>query len=84
MATDTTTTTTTLNPGDKYLHFKGTLYEIVCVAKHHEDGEDDIVIYKGITSGVIYGRPLAMFTSLVDKVKYPACTQELRFQKVYN
>ena len=73
-----------INPGDKYMHFKGNAYEIVCIAKNHEAGEDDIVVYKAIITGIIYARPLAMFCDPVDKVKYPNIIQDMRFERIYN
>lgn len=70
-----------INPGDNYLHFKGTLYEVICVAKHTEEN-GDMVVYKSVNTGMIYARPLIMFISPVDKKKYPECKQEMRFEKI--
>lgn len=66
--------------GDKYKHFKGKIVEIVCIAKDSET-LDDIVVYKE-EDGTIWVRPYKMFTSLVDKQKYPDVNQEYRFEKV--
>jgi len=44
-------------PGIIYQHYKGGLYEPMCVAKHTTTGEK-MVIYKSHTEGTIYARPL--------------------------
>lgn len=67
-------------PGVKFKHFKGNIYEIVCLAKHTES-EEDLVVYKSEVQ--TYARPLEMFLSGVDKEKYPDETQRYRFE-VYN
>jgi hypothetical protein len=74
----------TIVPGDKYMHFKGNKYVIVCIAQNQEGQEDDIVVYQAINTGTIYGKSLAVFCSPVDKVLYPACLQTLQFEKIYN
>jgi hypothetical protein len=73
---------TDIKPKDKYIHFKGNEYEIICVAKNTETDED-MVVYKALYGeGQIYARPLSMFISPVDKEKYPDVKQEMRFEKV--
>ena len=34
-------------PGQKYRHFKGNEYEVVCIARHTES-EEDLVIYRSL------------------------------------
>lgn len=59
------------------------LYEIVGYVKHTETNED-LVIYKALyqTSDIeakFWARPIGMFMSKVDKIKYPDIEQPYRF-----
>ena len=68
--------------GKMFRHFKGDLYLLIDIAEHTETREK-MVIYKALygTCG-IYARPINMFLSEVDKVKYPNATQKYRFEEV--
>lgn len=50
----------------------------------HNNCDETLVIYMGLCGdkrGVIYARPIEMFTSLVDKDKYPDAKQKYRFEE---
>ena len=63
-----------------YKHFKGDYYVVEDVAIHSETKEK-YVVYRGLYGErELYIRPLDMFLSKVDNVKYPKATQEYRFE----
>lgn len=65
-----------------YRHFKGTVYEVIGVATHSET-QEQLVIYRPVSDrNKLWARPLEMFTSKVDKNKYPNVKQEYRFEPI--
>lgn len=67
--------------GQTYRHFKGHLVKVIEIARHSETDEV-LVIYKHMDTSEIWARPISMFTSLVDKEKYPDVEQKHRFELI--
>lgn len=65
----------------RYRHFKGGIYNAVCVAKHTETDEL-LVVYVRESDGACFCRPLEQFMSKVDTDKYPNADQEYRFMPI--
>jgi hypothetical protein len=49
----------------KYQHFKGSIYEVIGIAKHSETLEE-LVIYKNIKTGELWVRPKSMFLEKIN------------------
>ena len=63
-----------------YKHFKGDYYIVEDIALDSET-KREMVVYRALyENSQLYVRDLEMFTSLVDKEKYPDVKQKYRFQ----
>jgi hypothetical protein len=52
-------------PGEKWQHYKGGQYEIVCMCNHSETNEI-LVIYKSLSFGGFHARPFSEWYEEVD------------------
>lgn len=69
-------------PGEKYQHYKGGKYEVICLANHTETKES-LVIYKSLSFGTIYARPLNEWFEVAENKKFGAGEISInRFQKI--
>lgn len=62
-----------------YKHFKGSYFRVIGVSTHTETREP-LVVCERLGLMDLWSIPLDMFTSKVDKEKYPDATQEYRFK----
>jgi hypothetical protein len=46
-------------PGDIWSHYKGGIYEVVCLSMHTET-EETLITYKSVPFGTHYTRPFSM------------------------
>lgn len=68
---------------ETWLHFKNKRYEIIACPVIHSETREQYCVYKALYGdGGIYCRPLDMFMSEVDHVKYPDVRQKYRFEKI--
>ncbi len=68
--------------GERYRHFKGTVYEVLAVARHTETMEELVVYRDSGNPDAVYARPMIMFMSETDRNKYPDCTADYRFTRI--
>ena len=56
-------------PGEKYQHYKGGQYEVICMCNHTETNEP-LVIYKSLSFGSQYARPFSEWNDEVEIKKF--------------
>ena len=65
-----------------YRHFKGNNYLVIDIVFNSETNEK-MVLYRQLYGNCdLYVRPLEMFLSEVDHVKYPDVEQKYRFEEI--
>lgn len=69
-------------PYEVYRHFKGNMYQVLCIATDSENGQKMVVYQQLYQPFSIYVRPYDMFISPVDINKYPDVLQHYRFELV--
>ncbi|MDE6904146.1 MAG: DUF1653 domain-containing protein [Lachnospiraceae bacterium] len=69
-------------PFEIYRHFKGNHYQIICMARDADTGEDMVVYQALYGEYACYTRPLCQFLSETDREKYPDAQQKYRFQEI--
>ena len=68
--------------GKRYKHFKGNIYVVDNVAVDSETAQIVVIYHSESDESLVWSRPVEMFTSDVDKVKYPDVKQKLRFEEI--
>jgi hypothetical protein len=68
-------------PGEKYQHYKGGRYEVICLA-NHTDNNEPLVIYKSLSFGSIFARPLKEWIEIIDNKKAGTTYPVDRFLKI--
>ena len=54
-------------PPGRYRHFKGTEYEVICIARHSET-EEPMVVYRALYGeGGVWVRPAEMWNEIISR-----------------
>ena len=67
--------------GQVYRHFKGHTVKVLYISQDTEAPGQFYVVYE-CEDGAVWSRPYGMFTSEVDREKYPDVKQKYRFELV--
>lgn len=67
-------------PGENYQHYKGGMYEVICLA-NHTDNNEVLVIYKSLSFGGTYARPLNEWLDFVEWNRGGRPCKDRRFVK---
>ena len=67
-------------PGEKWQHYKGGQYEIVCMC-NHTDTDEILVIYKSLSFGGFHARPYSEWHEEVGEYKHGILIH--RFDKIW-
>lgn len=69
-------------PSEKYQHYKGGQYEVICMC-NHTDTNEPLVIYKSLSFGSQYARPFSEWYNEVDTRKFAGRELSVkRFEKI--
>ena len=69
-------------PGEKYQHYKGGQYEVICMC-NHTDTNESLVIYRSLSFGSQYARPFSEWYNVVDTRKFAGRELSVkRFEKI--
>lgn len=68
--------------GKRYKHFKGNIYKVINVGVDSETAQCQVIYVSESDESYVWVRPLEMFLSDVDRLKYPNVTQKLRFEEI--
>ena len=69
-------------PKEKYQHYKGGQYEVICMCNHTETNEP-LVIYKSLSFGSQYARPFSEWYDEVEVRKFGNKEYSIqRFEKI--
>lgn len=66
--------------GKRFRHFKGGIYKVIEIGIHSEDAGCMVIYQSENDPSLVWVRPVEMFESEVDRVKYPDVEQKMRFK----
>lgn len=70
-------------PGEHYVHYKGGTYEVICVGRLSEQRDQIMVVYRSLSRGHVWIRPLGMWSEYVEwtEAVLPSGTYTYRAQR---